>query len=89
MPKVEFKFEREPCYEQIYNRNRASTDALGVIVNWADPDMERSYDVHIDEDEFVIASLSYGAGDTDAENELIQRCRRVHVVAREQDRLNK
>lgn len=86
MQTVKYEFTREENYDQIFNGNRASTDAMGVIVNWADPDKGRSREVHADEDSLVIASLTFDDGDTDAEPDLVSRCKKVHIMCIEKSR---
>ena len=54
--------------------NRASTDAVGVVVNWT-ASAGRSYQILQDQDDLVIAKLSYQKADERAAaDDLNRRC---------------
>ena len=54
--------------------NRASTDAVGVVINWS-ASAGRSYQTLQDQDDLLIAKLSYQEGDERAAaDDLNRRC---------------
>lgn len=54
--------------------NRASTDAAGVVLNWAAVE-GRSYQTMLDQDDFLIAQLTYDEERAkEAADDLNQRC---------------
>ena len=54
--------------------NRASTDAVGVVINWS-ASAGRSYQILQDQDDLVIAKLSYQEDDERAAaDDLNRRC---------------
>lgn len=52
--------------------NRASTDAAGVVINWS-ASAGRSYQILQDQDDLLIATLSYQEADERAAAEDLQR----------------
>lgn len=79
MKTVKYEFRRAGGFDQVVNGNRASTDAIGIVVNWANPDKSRSYTKHIDKDELLVASLTFNDSDVDAETDLASRCNQAHI----------
>jgi hypothetical protein len=79
MKSLKLKFQRDSINKHFPHRNRASTDAYGAVVNWADPEKGRSYEVCKDEEEELEAKIFFSEKDTGAEDELVARCRKVGI----------
>lgn len=79
MKSIKLRFERDSASKQLLHKNRTSTDAIGAVVNWADPKLGRSYDKCKDEDEELEVIVEFSADDTKAIDELVTRCRKLGI----------
>ena len=59
--------------------NRPSTDAISALENWSNNQSQRSYTVLVDEDERLVAELSWNESDASAGSDLEEACRRFGV----------
>jgi hypothetical protein len=62
-------------------RNRASTDAMGALIQWRGDGRRREFVVDVDEDDYLIAELTCESGDESAGAQLDSFCS-AHGVER-------
>ena len=75
MPSGRYKFTRKNnSIKGFLSTNRPSTDALNALAIWSTAQPERSFTVLIDEDEQLLANLSWGDTDTSAGSSLEAAC---------------
>ena len=84
MPTARYKFERDTSVKGFLSSNRASTDALGAVSTWSTSAAGRSYAVQIDEDDALVADLTWSETDLAAGTDLNNSCHsfgvdRTHV----------
>lgn len=73
MPQAKYLFNRADGMEGFFNTNRPSTDALNVLQSWISKS-SRSYKVVKDEDDQLIAILSFDDDDESAGTDLDSSC---------------
>jgi hypothetical protein len=73
-----YKFVRDRSARALLSPNRASTDALGAITRWSCVE-GRSYEIKVDEDEFLIAELAWNDSDASASDDLNSACEKAGV----------
>ena len=73
-----YKFQRDGAAKSLLSPNRASTDALGVLAKWSGAE-GRSYNVKVDEDDFLIAELAWNDWDASAGDDLNSACERAGI----------
>jgi hypothetical protein len=59
--------------------NRPSTNALQALTSWCAADHRRKYEVTVDDDDHLIATLSTESEDLEAGDDLDRECKRVGV----------
>lgn len=75
MPSGHYKFVRNNnSVEGFVSRNRPSTDALNALHIWSNAQPQRSFTVLVDEDEQLLAHLSWSETDTSAGPHLEAAC---------------
>lgn len=75
MPIVRYKFVRKNnSVEGFASRNRPSTDALNVINIWSNAQPQRSFNILVDEDEQLVADLTWSETDPSAGPNLDDTC---------------
>ena len=75
MPSGRYKFIRKTdSIEGLVSRNRASTDALNAVNIWSNAQPKRSFVILVDEDEQLLADLSWSEADTTAGLSLDDAC---------------
>jgi hypothetical protein len=80
---AKYRFIRPPNSIVAFGRsNRASTDAVGALHRWRDMEPEREFDVTIDHDEEICATLTFAAADQTAGSHLEALCTQ-HGVERQ------
>ena len=78
MHKVRYEFTRSNAITGITSSNRANTDALNALGVWQKkPD--RLFEIHEDEDEFLIADLVFLEVDINAGLDLDSACQKSGV----------
>ncbi len=80
MPTARYKFVRDVGVEGFLSRNRPSTDALSAVSHWSSGATGRSHVVQVDEDDRLIADLTWSEADQTAGPDLDNLCRGVGVV---------
>lgn len=68
MPKSRYRFSRTSLY--VPDRNRPSTRAINMLVEWVNAGEGRNFTEVEDGDEYQIADISWLDSDTDATGEL-------------------
>lgn len=77
MPTARYKFVRDTTsMEGFVSNNRPSTDALRALSIWLDGAAGRFYDKRIDEDDVLVADLTWSEADHTAGVNLENSCRR-------------
>ncbi len=80
MPSGRYKFSRSNgSIEGFCSKNTPSTDALNALLAWSSTRSERKYDVTSDNDELLMAKLSWSEGDSSAGPDLDDACGKVGV----------
>lgn len=79
MPSGRYKFVRSNNVKGFLSSNRPSTDALNAVSIWSSAQPQRSYDTVVDEDEQLLADLSWGESDDSAGQDLEENCRKFGV----------
>jgi len=75
MPKGCYKFVRKNnSVEGFVSRNRPSTDALNAVNIWSNAQAQRNFSILIDEDEQLVADLTWGETDPSAGPSLDEAC---------------
>ena len=81
MPSGRYKFVRKNnSIEGFASRNRASTDALNVVTIWSNAQPQRSFTIVVDEDEQLLADLSWSETDISAGPSLDDACDKLGVA---------
>ncbi len=73
-----YQFNRSKDGSGFLSQNRPSTDALNALEGWTEGGagkQGRSYEVVNDEDEFLVAKLSWNEADIEAGPDLDAQCR--------------
>jgi hypothetical protein len=81
MTTAQYKFERASGMSGFLTKNRPSTDALNALGEWQELDPGREIATVVDEDDMLVAELSWRAGDDSAAQDLDKACQN-HGVAR-------
>lgn len=64
---AKYRFERiSNSLAGFGSKNRPSTDAIGALQRWRAINIERSFTILVDEDEFIEAELTWDDADTSA-----------------------
>ena len=63
MPTARYKFVRDTGVPGGLSNNSASTDAILALSDWSNSHSRRSYDVQVDEDNILIAELTWDDAD--------------------------
>lgn len=79
MKHLKLRFERDDLQKQLPHSNSTSTDAIGAVRIWADPEKGRSYETLKDKGEDLEVIIAYSESDEFAENELVTRCRKLGI----------
>ena len=79
MPTATYTFVRAAPVAGFGSRNRASTDALQALIIWRDSRPGRGYEVRVDEDDRLIADLTWDENDSAAGPDLDRQCNRSGV----------
>lgn len=80
MPSCCYKFSRSArSIKGFFSRNTPSTDALNGLLAWSSTRSERRYEVITDNDELLMAKLSWSEGDSSAGPDLDDACGKVGV----------
>lgn len=80
MPSGRYKFVRKSnSIEGFVSRNRPSTDALKAVNIWSNVQPQRSFTILVDEDEQLLADLSWSEIDTSAGPSLDDACDKFGV----------
>lgn len=67
MPSGRYKFVRKNnSVEGFFSRNMPSTDALGAVNIWSNAHPQRSFSILVDEDEQLVADLTWSENDPSA-----------------------
>lgn len=75
-----YKFKRRNnSSEGFLSRNRASTDALNALDNWSNAQSQRTYTVLDDEEELLLAELSWNELDDSVGPDLDKACQTFGV----------
>ena len=74
MPTGRYWFTRSSGINGFFSNNRASTDALNALSEWSSKQTRRSYEELKDEDETLLARLSWSESDIDAGQDLDNAC---------------
>lgn len=75
MPSGRYKFVRKSnSIEGFASTNRASTDALNVVTIWSNAQPQRSFSILVDEDEQLVADLTWSETDHSAGPNLDGAC---------------
>lgn len=75
MPSGRYKFVRKNnSIEGFVSGNRPSTDALNALHIWSNAQPQRSFTILVDEDEQLLANLSWSETDTSAGPSLEAAC---------------
>lgn len=80
MTTAQYKFERASGASGFLSENRASTDALNALGEWQEADSERGVETVIDEDETLVANLSWRESDKSAAHDLDRACQNHGVM---------
>lgn len=80
MPKARYRFSRSDSIKGFLSKNRPSTDALGALAVWQDGHADRDFSKHIDEDEQLVAELSWNESDDSAGPSLDDACSKFGVA---------
>ena len=81
MAKAKYKFTRSNSLSGFARTNRASTDALNALSEWQNKDKNWSYEVEVDEDEKLIAVLTFGDSDSEKAGVTLEiACDRYGIV---------
>lgn len=80
MPKSRYRFSRSDSMEGFLSRDRPSTDALKVLAIWRDDHAGRNFSKEVDEDEQLVAALSWNDSDDLAGPSLDKACRKFGVM---------
>jgi hypothetical protein len=80
MPNAQYRFTRKDGIEGFLSKNRPSTDALGALHMWREGRAEREFTVQVDEDEQLVAELSWNEADGSAGQELDAACGKLGVT---------
>ena len=76
---AEYRFNRCNNISGILSKNRPSTDALSALQRWTNSKKGRSYKIRTDEDEHLIAQLSWENNDSNAGPNLDDECTKSGV----------
>ena len=79
MASAEYRFNRSKDVSGFLSQNTPSTDALNALQRWSGGQKGRSYKKKIDEDELLIAQLSWEEGDVNAGPDLDAQCSKCGV----------
>ena len=80
LPSGHYKFVRKNnSIEGFMSRNRSSTDALNALHIWSNAQPQRSFTILVDEDEQLLANLSWSDADTSAGTNLEAACDKCGV----------
>ena len=81
MEKLTYEFTRTQGRDGIFQRNRASTDALAVLENWKQrkTNHDRSFEILLDEDAKLIAEIEYDTVDSSVGPDLILLCEKFRI----------
>lgn len=80
MPSGRYRFARKSnSIEGFASRNRPSTDALNVVNIWSNAQPQRSFSILGDEDEQLLADLSWSEADISAGPNLDDTCDKFGV----------
>jgi len=82
MPTARYKFVRDTSVGGFLSQNRPSTDALGAVTKWESSASGRSHHVRVDEDDHLVADLTWGEMDRSAGTDLENACREFGVDPR-------
>lgn len=75
MPSGRYRFvRRSNSIEGFVSKNRASTDAIGVLEIWSKDRPQRSYNILIDEDDELVADLTWSETDFSVGTSLENAC---------------
>ena len=74
MNRARYSFQRADGIIALAGGKTASTDALKALGTWRRMGKNRSYETHSDEDDELVADLSFGEGDDAAGPELDDAC---------------
>lgn len=74
MPTAKFLFKRTTSISGFSSKNRPCTDAINALNHWAAIVDSRSYEIFTEEDELLIAQLSWREVDKNAGPNLDDQC---------------
>lgn len=75
MPSGRYKFVRKnSSVEGFVSRNRPSTDALNAVNIWSNAQPQRSFTILVDEDEQLVADLTWSETDSSVGPSLDSAC---------------
>ncbi|MFN9476508.1 hypothetical protein [Acidovorax sp.] len=78
---ITYQFSRDLRARPL-SETRASTDAMAVLYSWADHD-GREFDVHVDEDDQLVATLRWASAQVDAAASDLNALCAAHGLERE------
>lgn len=78
---ITYQFSRDLRARPL-SATRASTDAMAVLYSWADHD-GREFDVHVDEDDRLVATLRWASNQLDAAASDLNALCTAHGLERE------
>lgn len=78
MPSGRYKFVRDNV-RGFLSSNRPSKDALSAVSIWSSTQPQRSYDTVVNEDEQLLADISWRESDVSAGQDLDENCRKFGV----------
>lgn len=79
MPSAEYRFFRSKGVSGFLSQNLPSTDALNALQRWTGGEKRRSYKIKTDEDELLIAQLSWEEVDLNAGPDQDAECSKFGV----------
>jgi|CXWL01.1.fsa_nt_gi hypothetical protein len=75
MPSGRYRFvRRSNSIEGFVSKRRASTDAIEIVENWSKKESQRSYNILIDEDDELVADLTWSETDFSVGTSLESAC---------------
>lgn len=80
MPSGRYKFVRKNnSVEGFVSRNRPSTDALNVVNIWSNAQPQRKFTILVDEDEQLVADLTWSETDPSVGPSLDDACNKFGI----------
>jgi hypothetical protein len=81
MPTARYKFSRDTTsMKGFQSGNRASTDAINALSEWSNAVVSRSYEVQFEEDETLVADITWNETGSTAGKNLDDLCCRFGVT---------